>query len=257
MGYSKVIQSGNVVEIYEYSKDLSPRKKRKRENKGRYSKLATRRGDNVLRLKKHFVRLVRANLGGIECPVFLTLTMVEVVRIELAYGFFTEFVSRVRRLYGKTFRYIAVPEFQERGAVHFHVLAWGLPKEIIENEVPSIKTIGEGGDIKLGEIKRGTRTLQRIWARGTVDCFLTDGSDKLAFYVSKYMSKALHDDRLLRQKAYVCSRNVMRPVSIPSSIAISTAPEIWGIDLENPLKEKFFDTQWLGRGRYRVYLKGS
>jgi len=256
MGYTKVIQSGNIIEVYEYSGNLTQRKKRKRESYIRRARSTSRRGDNVNRLQKNFVRLVRSNLTGSECPAFFTLTVAEVVRVELGYRFFTEFISRLRRVFGKHFKYIAVPEFQVRGAIHFHVLFWGFKKEVIENEVPSVKTFGEGGNIKLGEVKRGSRFFQRLWQRGTVDCFLTDGSPKLASYVSKYMSKALFDDRLLAQKAYICSRNVMRSVSLKTSTVLNFASGIWGIDLKKPVVEKHFDTHWLGKGRYRLYDMG-
>jgi len=238
MSFTKVIQSGNQLEIYEYEKSLSPRVQRKKKNVGRYPKLTTRRIDNAYRLKKTFVRLVRSNLVGTEPPLFFTFTMVEVIRIERAYRLFTECVSRLRRQYGKCFRYIAVPEFQKRGAVHFHVLVWGIgQKEIIENE-------------------RVYRTIQNIWSRGYVDCILTDGHPALAGYLGKYMHKALLDQRLLGQKSYCASRNVLRTVSLNFAQALNFSQEIWGIDekVAIPEKEREFDTKWLGRCRYRSFL---
>jgi len=237
MGYTKIIQSGSVLEIYQYEKDIVPKRKARKDKGFRRSiKPVARRADNVARLKRNFIRLTRSNLVGTECPAFLTLTLVEVLRIELCYRLLTRFISRLRRLYGLGFRYIAVPEFQKRGAVHFHILIWGLPKEIILNE-------------------RFTRSIQRIWARGFVDCFLTDGHPKIASYVAKYMQKALFDDRLYHQKAYVCSRNVLRPLSFSSGVSLGFSNEIWGTDLSTatPRREKVFDTQWLGKGRYRIF----
>lgn len=251
MGYQKICRSGNFLEIYEYQKDLPVRKSRKKTDRIKYRGSSSRRADNVARLKRDFTRLVRANLVGDTSPAFFTFTMVEVVRIELAYRFFTEFVQRFRRLYGKHTRYIAVPEFQERGAVHFHVLWWGLPKELIENETPK-KQIVEG----VVSEKRGDRAIQHVWGRGFVDCVSTDGSPKLAFYLAKYMQKTLQDDRLYRQKSYTCSRNVLRKVSFKTKTSAFHALEAWGVDLSTtePLLEKRFDTYWLGKGRYRCYL---
>jgi len=250
MGYSKVVKSGNFLEIYEYSKNLPERKPRRRSDKGKYPRSASRRADNVKRLKRDFTRLVMSNLGGAGSPAFLTLTMVEVVRIEVGYRFFTEFIQRFRRFYGKHTRYIAVPEFQERGAVHFHVLVWGLSAETIENETPK-KQLVEGVVLE----KRGYRHIQRLWGRGYVDCISTDGSPKLAYYVAKYMQKTLQDQRLNGQKSYSVSRNVLRKVSIPSSAPLTSAEEIWGIKLSTdpPMREQHFDTYWLGKGRYRCY----
>jgi len=236
MGYTKVIQSGNIIEFYEYQNNLPERRKSTKKGLRRNRSSASRRPDHVERLRRNFVRLVRSNLVGTECPIFLTLTMVEVVRIEISYGLLTRFIQRLRRLYGKDFRYIAVPEFQKRGAVHFHLLAWGLPAKIEINE-------------------SNNRTIQHVWQYGFVDCFRTDGSPKLAQYVAKYMHKAVFDDRLHLQKAYVCSRNVLRPLSFSSSAVVGASSEIWGIDLStaSPLREKEFSTQWLGKGRYKSF----
>jgi len=236
MGYTKVIQSGNQLEVYEYENNLPERRKSSKKGSRGGRKTLARRSDNVERLRRNFVRLVRSNLDGVECPLFLTLTMVEVVRIEIAYGLLTRFIQRLRRIYGSYPRYIAVPEFQKRGAVHFHVLFWGLPEKIEIDE-------------------SNNRTIQRIWQAGFVDCFRTDGSPKLASYVAKYMHKAVFDDRLHNQKSYACSRNVLRKVSIPSSAPLTSAEEIWGIKLSTdpPMREKHVDTYWLGKGRYRCY----
>lgn len=251
MGYQKLVRSGNLIEIYDYSKDLPERREGKREVGPKRSVSASRRIDNAKRLKKSFIRLVRANLDGNGRPVFLTLTMAEVARIDDAYGIFTEFGQRFRRRYGSHIRYIAVPEFQERGAVHFHVLVWGLSEEVIYAETPKSVSI-EG----LVSVERGSRQLQHLWGYGYVDCLLTDGSPKLAFYVAKYMHKALLDERLRGQKSYSCSRNCLRPLSLATKTSVAFALDAWGVKLSTavPLLEKNFDTYWLGRGRYRSYL---
>jgi len=234
MAYVKVVQSGTLLEIYEYERELPRRKIKIQKRKTERTRVSiSRRRDNVARLKKNFVRLIRANLDGNGNPILFTFTMVEVVRIFTGYECFTRFVERLRWKYGKDFRYIAVPEFQKRGAVHFHVLAWGLPEKIVQNE-------------------RIDRTIQRLWGYGFVDCVSTDGSPRLATYLGKYMQKAVFDDRLLSQKAYVCSRNVLRPLSYPYAQAVANADLIWGVDTLVAFK-KSFDTIWLGRCDYTSY----
>lgn len=233
MGYKKVIISGNTVETYEYEKDLnkSTKQRKARINKG-YKHSYTRRKDNVRRLRKNFVRLVRSNLTGNECPLFFTFTMVAVIRIEPAYECFSNFVRRMRAKYGQEWSYIAVPEFQKRGAVHFHVLTWGLPQNLVYDE-------------------RDTRAIQRLWTYGTCDVIKTDGNVKLASYFAKYMQKALFDERLLSQKSYVCSRNIVRQVSHNLGTVFDYKDVIFG---EMILQyQKDFLTQWLGNCRYSVF----
>lgn len=251
MGYTKVVRSGSLVEIYVYSRDLPERRKGKKAVGAKRVVSPSRRADNAKRLKKSFIRLVRSNLDGVGSPVFLTLTMAEVARIDVAYGLFTEFGQRLRRRYGSHIRYIAVPEFQERGAVHFHVLVWGLPQEVIYGESPRIVSVGS-----VEQVERGDRSLQHLWSYGYVDCLQTDGSPKLAFYVAKYMHKALLDVRLRGQKSYSCSRNCLRQVSLATKTSVAIALDQWGVDLSTaePLQDRTFDTYWLGQGRYRSYL---
>jgi len=237
-GFTKIIESGTLLETYEYEKPLPCQKIRKYVPKKPESDITRsyrrRRTDNVARLRKSFVRLVRANLIGDERPSLLTLTMREIVSIESAYGTFSKFNERFRYHFGKAIRYIAVPEFQKRGAVHFHVLIWGLSQETIRNE-------------------RKTRTIANLWGQGFVDIITTDGHPKLASYLGKYMSKAVYDKRLALQKAYVGSRNVLRPVSLSNSLAFEYQDMIWGVGDNPPSHQRVFMTQWLGRCVYKRY----
>jgi len=242
MPHTKVIVSGDTIEVFKYSGDCARgrRGKRKDSSRGykRYRKAFTFREDNARRRKINFERLVRANCSEHEPPAFITVTMASLCPLPVAYGLFSRFTTKLRRVYGHQFRYIAVPEFQKRGAVHFHCLAWGLTKEVLENE-------------------RNSRTLQRYWLRGFIDVMATDGSSRLARYLSKYMSKTLSDSRLCGQKSYCASRNVLRPLSV-SLGAFSLAgvcEEITGYPLDDLdlISQKDYDTQWLGRGQYKIY----
>lgn len=245
MGYSKLIQSGKLVEIYDYQLDYIPRSIKSRTRKTRCKRVASRnrRPDNLFRLKRYFERIVRSNLLGGKAPLFVTLTMYETVPIRLAYRSFSRFIQRLRARYGKDFRYVAVPEFQGdvdfsgywkalRGAVHFHVLFWFLP-------------ITEQGE-------RQKRYIQWSWRRGFVDCVQTDGSVKLAGYMSKYVFKAMYDERLGNQKAYVCSRNILRPVSVSYASAFRYLNDIVGDSLPDHVSN--FNSAWLGNCQYRRYV---
>lgn len=239
MGHVKIIQSGYDLEVYEYEKDLNPRRSqsrtrtdRKRDKSKRYFRI-----DNVRRKIKSFTRLVKANITGDTIPSLFTLTMLEDLGIKRAYSAFSIFTKRLRGYYGKDFRYIAVPEFQNRGAVHFHAIVWGIPQEHIKNE-------------------RHSRLFQNNWQRGYLDCISTDGSPKLASYLSKYMFKSMRDTRLLGEKAYSTSRNVLRPLSLSYASAFYLSKELWGYNLstdEGVVKARDFETQWLGKGRYRLF----
>jgi len=236
---TNVTVSGYLLEIKEYERDLSQRKVRHTRKKATYKRnrgVCFHSPADIKRKVKKFHRLVNANLIGDGNPALFTLTMLEVTTVVSAYASFGIFIQRLRKSFGRSFRYIIVPEFQERGAVHFHMMIWGIPEEYVKNE-------------------RDNRCFQSYWQRGYLDCMATDGSEKLAGYLAKYMSKAMFDKRLLGQKSYSASRNVLRSVRLPFASAVAYSKEIWGIDLSTdvPLQERIYQSKYLGTGRYRVY----
>ena len=233
-GYEKLVQSGTLLERYQYQKVPYPVKHVGKRTK-RYKKFKSE--NHIKRAIFHFQRRVLSTLV-MGSPHFVTLTMLDVVSIQEAYRLFTEFGVRLRKEYGEKIIWIIVPEFQERGAVHFHCLIWHLPH-----------------DIHLTE--RDNRRIQNLWAYGFVDIISSDGSPKLSGYLAKYMSKAMHDERLFGQKAYSCSRNALSPVFLTTKTEVAYTKDEFGLDeadsVVKPSREREYETKWLGHARYRAY----
>jgi len=207
MGYNRVIVSGNTIEIYEYENNLALFARPKRKNERRApDKVLSADGKNILqqefvgkrrdsarRARLDFRRLVASNLSGTERPLLFTLTYAQnETDLRKGYSDFTSFIQALRYRFGKGFKYIVVPEFQKRGAVHFHALFWGLPEALVLSE-------------------RQDRFFADLWANGFIYIKETDGNERLSHYLAKYMSKAYSDPRLKNSKAYVASRNIIRP----------------------------------------------
>jgi len=254
MGYNKIISYGNNLEVYEYEKDVVrlvgrtrtpseddfsdadiqlsgedslPAKEIPKETLGK-------RSDNARRASLAFRRIVASNLGGSTRPLLVTLTYRDnFTDLARAYKHLTTFIQSLRRAFGKNFKYVVVPEFQKRGAVHFHALVWGLPEEVFLHE-------------------RETRTLGKLWGHGFVYLKETDGDEKLSFYLSKYMAKAFIDPRLKNQKCYVASRNIQRPLVQAGPFSIPTVLEEYGVT-EEAILDRTYQTKWLGEGRYRLF----
>lgn len=248
MGFNKYIRSGSQLELYEYQYEINHIGRNTRSiktiSKGEglddsgkdtlEAERRTRRRDNASRATMAFKRLVLSNLSPTDKPLFVTCTFSENRRnIAEANRLFHIFTIRLRRTYGNSFRYIAVPEFQKRGAVHYHALFWGLPDETVVNE-------------------RRDRKIAKLWGKGFVDIIETDGHEKISSYLAKYMGKAILDNRLYGKRAYMASRNVRRPIT-------SSGFPLWWVEDEfelstiEPLLSKDFVTQWLGQGRYKLY----
>jgi len=259
MGYTKIIRSGAIIEVYEYEKDLrAPRHRSQPQNRREGIKLIRPRSQNSLRRARvAFRRLVQSNLVGDVPPALFTFTMYQVIPYAASSRIFTKFAARLRRVYGSEFRYIVVPEFQKRGAVHWHALFWGLPENLackghFERKGSYKKFIHECEPGR--QCERRTRHISRLWLRGFSDGLVTDGHPKLAGYLSKYLSKTMQDPRLRGKKAYYASHNFLRPMSSASSnefiksIYVNTViPNI------KPLQETEFMTEWLGKCNYKQY----
>lgn len=204
---------------------------------GQEEQVATKRKDNARRATMAFRRLTIANLGESSHPVFVSLTYAEsTTDPRVGYKDFRTFAKRLRTAFGSDIRYVAVPEFQdkyERGSIHFHALVWGIPPQVVESE-------------------RRTRVVAKIWGKGFVDLKQTDGNHKIASYMAKYMSKNFIDPRLFKHKSYIFSYNCLRPVVDNNAIVLSYLHEYELLTVD-PLQDKEFQSQWLGKGRFRLY----
>jgi len=247
-GYRKMICFGDILEIYEYEKTLSNFKGKsssRRRSSFAGAMLASdradsiqpdfkKRQDNARRARVVFQRLVASNLTDSEHPLLITLTYSEnITSIEQGYADFRSFIQSMRYKFGKRFSYIAVPEFQKRGAVHFHSLFWGLPSRVFNEQ-------------------RQTRLVDSIWGLGFVFMKRTDGNIRLSRYLSKYMSKSYLDSRLCRQKAYTASRNIKRPLCQQLPFLYDVLGD-YGLSTVPPLQVREYRTQWLGACRKLTY----
>ncbi len=192
----KAVICGNVVDIYEYE---SPYKKggvgsnktgRRSENVSDDDK-ANNRTKTLMRARQEVRRLANANYDVLT--KFFTLTFENNVRdLDFANNEFNKFIKRLNRYLAKIRKpkveYIAVPEFQKRGAVHYHLLC----------NLPYISA----------------NKLAEIWGLGFVKINKIDEVDNVGAYVSKYMSKDNDDTRLVGRRSYFVSQGLKRPVEL-------------------------------------------
>ncbi len=164
-----------------------------------------------------------------ELDKFLTLTYKEnLTDIGKARKDFDRFIKRLNHHYNTQLKYIAVVEFQKRGAIHFHLLC-NLPF------------------VKLNE-------LAQVWSFGFVKLNKIDNIDNVGAYITKYMTKENIDERLTGKKCYSMSQNLKKPVVIYDMITRSGYSKIDEI-LEQlvpvrPLYTVEYESEYLGRVRY-------
>lgn len=149
---------------------------------------------NIIRSKLQCERLAKSNIK--EWGTFITLTFKDnVTDIKQANKQFNTWRTNIAKL-KKEFKYIAVPEFQKRGAVHYHILS-NLTMEDTDIIVPQ-KSNNKYYDIK-------------YWSYGysAVDDVKGD-IRKIIGYISKYMTKD-YDSRLYGHRRYLNSVNLNKP----------------------------------------------
>ena len=129
-------------------------------------------------------------------------------------------------------KYIAVIEFQKRGAIHYHVMLNTpyIPQEEIQN----------------------------LWRNGFVFINKIDNVDNLGDYIVKYMTKDTAHKRLQGEKAYFCSRNLEKPFEITDTkyldLFATYKKQIEKIIKKcTPTYESTYDTECLGQCHYIQY----
>ena len=230
MDYIKVIDLGHVIEVYEmeripvnphdyerkdeysisndFNEDRTKEANRhyyediKENIKHRENRKAERRSQTIRDARNRCRRLALMNFS--EKDTFMTLTFAENIQdITYADNEFKKFMKRFNYKYKRKSKFLAVREFQKRGAIHYHILLdWQLPAALKKEELRSL------------ERELGTN----IWGHGFVNLRSLRGQkkqdnpvDNVGAYLVKYMTKNLYESKFNHTKLYLCSRNLKRP----------------------------------------------
>lgn len=213
----KIVHCGDTYQIYKFDKIRSKENKRDRDispkvsikdidtdnlyKPDRVEEVKPILLSNAIRSNLNCQRIAKANRDSWES--FITLTFKEnITDIVYANKIFNAWVSNVRKL-KKDFKYIAVPEFQKRGAVHYHILS-NLGKEDTNIVIPQKERTEKTKDLTtLFDVK--------YWSRGfaRVD-FIKGDYKKIYSYICKYMTKDI-DDKLFGKHRYFNSQNLNKP----------------------------------------------
>jgi len=213
----RLVCSGNLLELYEYPAPYFYNMAG-RNTRGASSGLANapikgeKRDDHILRARRQIRRLIEANV--VQLPIFITYTFKKNIEsLEEANPLLTKHLKELQRRYGKL-KYLVVPEFQKRGAVHYHVIFFNLPY------------------IKNLKIK-----LQKLWPYGFSQVKAIRKVRSIGAYVSKYLQKSINDSRTTRRKSYFCSRNLRKPLELRDEGAIDMY--LGGVNVEVEAVESY------------------
>jgi hypothetical protein len=237
----KVVVSGKQVEVYEYKKPVwrdfekttrvSVHDNYKKELKQLdiFEQLELKKQKakfSINRTRTEIRRLVNANP---QLNKFMTLTFADnITDLKTANYIFNKFIQRISYKY-RSFEYLAVPEFQKRGAVHYHLLCTLPFVEISEVEA--------------------------IWGQGFIKINRIDNVSNVGAYVCKYLSKDMFDERTFGKKKFFRSQTLCKAVEIIGWWAVNFFEKI--LSLLVPVFEKTFISEWTGEVHYRAYTLES
>jgi hypothetical protein len=170
---------GKIIEITEIEKE--PSKVRVYTPRERDDVYHPRRSDNIRKTRKICLWRVLTAIEKYGCPLLVTLTFAgDASDAAYANDALRTFQVRLRNKYPEA-QSLLVPELSPHGRIHFHGLIFGVPLSL--GDTRKGRRIVSYGD------ERKTRILAKLWGEGYVDARKTDGSPKLGYYISKYITK--------------------------------------------------------------------
>lgn len=154
---------------------------------------------NINRSKINLQNLIKCNEKDFK--TFFTLTFEEnLTDVQKANKKFNVWRRNFKRSF-PDFKYVCVPEFQKRGAVHYHLMT-NVPYSDTKVLLEERRIYNKKSGWQVGKDVKG-------WCYGHSMAKNMD-SINLVGYITKYMTKDI-DDRLFSQHRYFYSQNLIKP----------------------------------------------
>lgn len=147
---------------------------------------------SLARTRISIFRLIHCNLNnhGNYKPTFLTLTYAtNQTNRKICTRDLRLFHMRLNYALNTKLKYIAIPEFQQRGAVHYHIVYFNLPFTPFSH-------------------------LHNLWSKGNIKIEALQKVSNIPGYISKYITKDSIDSRHAGHRLLITSRSLLRPIVI-------------------------------------------
>lgn len=230
----RLVLSGQMIELYEYEHpyfyNRSPQNTRGACSALANTNTAPRREDNLSVARTMIRRLIATNENAWHQRLkFITYTFAKnIENLDEANSYWKEFNKKMRKEFG-SLKYLAVVEFQKRGAVHYHVLYFNFPY------IHNIK-----------------ERIAKIWGHGFIKIIVLKNIRNIGAYVAKYLQKEMIDSKLVGRKAYFCSRGLWKPIEIRKEKSIA---EFLKRHILNAEIEKRYTSSHYGEIIYRQQIQ--
>lgn len=261
----KIVQSGNIIEVYEYEKvpkkanncindEINEAKIGKPQNEINPNRIEEYIKNSQYVSRENIRRYALNNFN--DNSLFITLTFEDNIQDHTyANNEFNKFKKRLSRQAIKLnieLEYIAVIEYQKRGAIHYHMLT-NFPKELI---------IGNTDN------KKNEYFQNRYWKNGFVKIMDINGIDNLGAYLVKYLIKDIDAPIQANKKRYLKSNNlkkstIMKSYDLPidynnreleeGEIEVSPIELVKELDNNNLVYTSSYENEFWGKIVYREY----
>lgn len=202
----KIIESNDRLEVYRYNAPIlqehcNNRDGRKGKVERSERKVEKNRKETLNNARNEIIRLVNCNP---DLQTFVTLTYKENMQdIKLSKVDLAKCIRMLQRFF-TGFKYLYVLEYQDRGAIHYHMLC----------NMPVPVRTAKSRQHKPQEQKDLENYFHEIfWPHGFCDIrdLGQEGNTNVGLYVSVYLVEDLYKLDLQGNKCYGYSRNLLRP----------------------------------------------
>jgi|SRR3989344_791616 len=192
------------------------------------------------RTRAKIKRLIIENFGGWEdergnsyMSKYLTLTFGDNIQnLTAANEVFSLFMKKLNySLYGTKkaiIQYLGVIEFQERGAIHYHIIFFNLPF-----------------------VNRVYDVLNKLWGEGHMIFKVVKDPDHAANYLVKYITKDSNDERLYGRKKYLRSRHLKNFLLLKDQDDIRSLYPM--LSPKSRIFKRVFEHERLGKTTYLIF----
>ena len=223
----KMVISGKFIDIYEYdrlvvtdfNRDIDLNKKSEGKSSNQKSQ------SSIHRTKKNIKNITNSNP---QLTKFLTLTFKKNIEdINYANYEFMQFVKRMKFKY-QNFQYLAVIEFQKRGAVHYHIIC----------NLPYVNK----------------KLIAKKWGHGFIKIKRINRINNMGGYISKYVSKDSDNMKLFNKKKFFHSKDLYMPLEIINEWQFNNYYNNFDIENRVPIFEKTIESEYRGKIKIKQYI---
>lgn len=211
----KIVSCGNYFQVYQYfaKKLISDKNLEKKSSISNMVEVVKKESEefgykeieekNIKRSKLNLQRLIKSNEEKFK--VFITLTFEEnMLDIKQANKLLSKFLNNMKNRYFSDLCYICIPEFQKRGAIHYHL--------ITNIDYDNLKLLSKEEKKIWDKRKKKWQIFKtcNYWKNGFSSVIKLENIN-IVGYLSKYMTKDI-DNRLFGFRRYTYSQNLVHPL---------------------------------------------